>query len=645
MSETDAAENAWNLDSARELYHIQRWGEGYFDINAKGNVVARPRREKGGEVELGDVIREARSRGLHAPLLIRFQDILRDRVEFINRAFRRAIADLEYEGRYQAVFPIKVNHLREVVEEIVDAGDQFGHGLEVGSKPELMAVMALQDQPGDLIVCNGYKDAKFIRIALMGVQLGKKVLIVIEKLEELKQVVSLAKELEVRPLVGIRVRLQSKSHGMWAESGGEHAKFGLSTAELIEAMNFLKAEKLSKSFKLLHFHMGSQIPDIQIVKNAVQEAARFYAKVYKQGFRLEYLDVGGGLAVDYDGSRSTNDSSANYSLQEYANDVVYAIGSVCDEERVPHPTIISESGRAIVAHHSVLVVEALGSVTGNGHSEPVQAGENDHKFVGEMLFTRDRLNELNPLESLHDAAKFRDDAQNLFTLGHLDLPDKAKIELLYREIAAGVVRRFEKEEHIPEEVERLRDSLGDQYICNFSVFQSLLDNWALDQLFPIVPLSRHLERPCRSATLVDITCDSDGQIDDFIGFQESRKSLALHELRKGDGAAEPYHLGFFLMGAYQDIMGDLHNLFGSVGEVHIFLDPDEPGGYYVEEVIEGSNIAQSLDAVQYDERELKRRMKAQIDAAIKGDRLKSSVGMRMLKEYEGGLKDYTYLTF
>ncbi len=645
MSEKENVIEPWSLESARELYSIRNWGEGYFDINEAGNVVARPRRDKGGEVEVGKVMEEALSRGLYAPILIRFQDILRDRVESIHRAFRKAISECEYEGRYQGVFPIKVNHLREVVEEIVDAGDKFGHGLEVGSKPELMAVMALQDQPGDLIVCNGYKDAKFIRMALMGIQLGKKVLIVVEKLEELRQVVLIAAELKVKPLVGIRVRLQSKSDGIWAESGGEHAKFGLNTAELIQAMDFLKEKGLSKSFKLLHFHIGSQVPDIQIVKNAVQEAARFYAKVYKQGFRLEYLDVGGGLAVDYDGSRSTNDSSANYSLQEYANDVVYAIGSVCDEERVPHPTIISESGRAIVAHHSLLVVEVFGSVAGSAPEEPVVAEEGDHKFVHELVYSREKLAESNPLESLHDAEKFREDAQNLFVLGHLDLPDKAKIERLHKEIAAGVVRRFEGEERVPEEVAELRDSLGDQYICNFSVFQSLLDNWALDQLFPIVPLSRHLEEPANSATLVDITCDSDGRIDEFIGVNESRRSLPLHSLR-GDGENDaPYYLGFFLMGAYQDIMGDLHNLFGDVSEVHIFLDPDEPDGYYVEEVIEGSNIAQALDTVQYDERELKRRMKAQIDAAIKGDRLKSSAGMRMLKEYEQGLRDYTYLTF
>ena len=645
MSLPDNEADAWSLDSARELYHIQRWGGGYFDINERGNVIARPRLEQGGSVELETVIEEAVSRGLHTPLLIRFQDILRDRVEAINRAFQHSISEYEYEGRYQGVFPVKVNHLREVVEEIVDAGDEFGYGLEVGSKPELMAVLALQDQPGDLIVCNGYKDARFIRMALMGIQLGKQVLIVIEKLEELKQVVALASELEVKPLIGIRVRLQSKSRGIWAESGGEHAKFGLSTAELIDAMEFLKANDLSEAFKLLHFHIGSQVPDIQIVKNAVQEGARFYTKVCKLGFRLEYLDVGGGLAVDYDGSRSTNDSSANYSLQEYANDVVYSIGSICDEERVPHPTIISESGRAVVAHHSVLVAQVFGSVTSNGSDKFVVAEEGDHKFVHELVQSRDNLKGGNPLESLHDAEKLREDAQNLFALGHLGLPDKAKIERLYREIATGAVRRFENEERIPEEVAVLRDSLGEQYICNFSVFQSLLDNWALDQLFPIMPLSRHLEPPDKSATLVDITCDSDGRIDDFIGGNETRRSLALHRLQRGGEEGKPYYLGFFLMGAYQDIMGDLHNLFGAVSEAHIFLDPDEPGGYYVEEVIEGSNIARALDAVQYDERELKRRMKTQVDAAIKGDRLKSSVGMRMLKEYEGGLREYTYLTF
>jgi arginine decarboxylase len=644
MSKDQTKTDDWSVDSARELYHIGRWGEGYFDINAAGNVVARPRQDKGASVEIKSVIAEALSRDLHPPLLIRFQDILRHRVASINNAFRTAIKECEYEGKYQGVFPIKVNHLREVVEEIIDAGDQFHFGLEVGSKPELMAVMALQDQPGDLIVCNGYKDAKFIRIALMGIQLGKRVLIVIEKLEELKQVIAISRELEVKPMVGIRVRLQSKSHGIWAESGGEHAKFGLTTAELLEAMDFLKSEDLAESFKLLHFHIGSQVPDIQIIKKAVQEAARFYAKVYKLGFQLEYLDVGGGLAIDYDGSRSTKDSSANYTLQEYANDVVYAVGAVCNEERVPHPTIISESGRAIVAHHSMLVVQVFGSVSKTNNNAPVSGDPTDHNLVTELLYIRDHPEKSNPLEALHDAQQFREDARNLFTLGHLDLPDKAKIERLYWEIGASIVARTEGQDHIPEEIVQLRDSMGHQYICNFSVFQSLLDNWALDQLFPVMPLGRHTERPDVATKLVDITCDSDGQIDKFIGLNETGETLALHSL-KGGKADEPYYLGFFLMGAYQDIMGDLHNLFGSVSEIHIFLDPEEADGYYVEEVIEGSNIAEALDAVQYDERELKRRMKAQIDAAIKSDRLKSSAGMRMLKEYERGLRDYTYLTF
>lgn len=643
-TKTHTATDPWSVNAARELYHIQRWGEGYFGINEAGNVVARPKKKEGAEVELKDVIDEALSRDLHPPLLIRFQDILRDRVAAINEAFRAAIEEFEYEGKYQGVFPIKVNHLREVVEEIIDAGASFDYGLEVGSKPELMAVLTLQDKPGDLIICNGYKDEKFIRLALMGIQLGKNVLIVIEKLEELQQVVAISRELGVKPVIGVRVRLQSKSHGMWAESGGEHAKFGLNTAELLDAMELLKAEGLTKSFKLLHFHIGSQVPDIQIVKNAVQEASRFYAKVYKLGFRLEYLDVGGGLAIDYDGSRSTKHSSANYTLQEYANGVVYAIGAICDEEHVPHPTVISESGRAVVAHHSVLVVEVFGSASKADGNKPVSADESDGNLVTELLYLRDHLRELNPLEALHDARKFRDDAHHLFTLGHLDLPDKAKIERLYWEIGAAVVATFEGHEHIPEEISQLRDTLGDQYICNFSVFQSLLDNWALDQLFPVMPLTRHTEEPRAATTLVDITCDSDGKIDDFIDLNDCRKTLALHALN-GNHLKERYYLGFFLMGAYQDIMGDLHNLFGDVGEVHVFLDPEEPGGYYVEEVIEGSNIAQVLDAVQYDERELKRRMKAQIDAAIKSDRLKSSAGMRMLKEYERGLREYTYLTF
>ncbi|HZR20346.1 MAG TPA: biosynthetic arginine decarboxylase [Verrucomicrobiae bacterium] len=646
MSNSSEASDHWDIQQARNLYSIQRWGAGYFDISDNGRVIAKPQREAGAAVDLTDVIEEAKARGLKFPLLIRFQDILRHRVESVNLAFRNAISEFNYQGKYRGVFPIKVNQLREVVEEILDAGKPYDFGLEVGSKPELFAGLALQNQIGSLIVCNGYKDAAFVRMALLGTKLGRKVIMVVEKLEELRQIIAVSKQLGVEAILGMRVRLLSKGGGKWAESAGENAKFGLTTGELLIAAEMLKSEGLAHCFKLLHFHIGSQVPDILIVKRAVQEAARFYAKLQKMGFPIEFLDVGGGLGVDYDGSRSAFDSSTNYTLQEYANDIVYYIADVCNAEKVPHPDIISESGRAVVAHHSVLIVEVFGSIAKIRSGDYFQYGENEHALVKELLDIRKNLPKLNKLEAYHDALERREDAQHMFTLGMLDLPEKAKIEHLYWEIGRQVVDSYRGQAYVPEEIRKLEDSLSDQYLCNFSVFQSLLDHWALGQLFPIMPVSRLNERPTREATLVDITCDSDGQVNKFIDLRDVRDTLSLHPLNtNGNGLPEPYYLGFFLMGAYQDIMGDLHNLFGRVNEVHVFLDPDEPAGYYVEEIIEGTTIVQALDSVQYDEKELKRQMKAQIDEAIKSDRMKPSEAMRLLDDYERGLREYTYLSF
>jgi len=646
MSNPIDAPPPWNIEAARTLYNIQRWGAKYFDINDAGHVIARPLQDPAVSVDLTDVAEEAKSRGLKFPLLIRFQDILRHRVESINLAFRNSIAEYNYKGRYRGVFPIKVNQLREVVEEILDAGRPFEFGLEVGSKPELFAGLALQNQMGSLIICNGYKDAEFIKMALLGIKLGKTVIMVVEKLEELKQIISISKQLGVEPLIGIRARLLSKGAGKWAESGGENAKFGLSTAELLAATEMLTAEKLGHCLKLLHFHIGSQVPDILTVKKAVQEAARFYAKLNKMGFPIEYLDVGGGLGVDYDGSRSAFDSSTNYTLQEYTNDIVYYIADVCNAENVPHPNIVSESGRAIVAHHSVLIVEVFGAIEKIRPGDFLKYGDNEHALVKELLDIKKNLSKANKLEAYHDAQERKEDAQQMFALGLLDLPDKAKIENLYWEISQEVVASFHGQAYVPEEIRKLEDTLGDQYLCNFSVFQSLLDHWALGQLFPIMPIGRLNERPTREGTLVDITCDSDGQVNKFIDLRDVRDTLPLHQLNtNGNGNLEPYYIGFFLMGAYQDIMGDLHNLFGRVNEVHVFLEPDEPTGYYIEEIIEGNTIMQSLAAVQYDENELKRQMKAQMDEAIKSDRMKPSEAMRLLDDYERGLKAYTYLSF
>ena len=646
MNTENADAPPWSIESARTLYNIPRWGAKYFDINDAGHVVAKPLQDAGATVDLTDVIEEARERGLKFPLLIRFQDILRHRVEAINKAFQSSIAEFNFQGKYRGVFPIKVNQLREVVEEILDAGKPFNFGLEVGSKPELFAGLALQNQQGSLIICNGYKDAEFIRMALLGIKLGKTVILVVEKLEELKQIISVSKQLGVEPHIGIRARLLSKGAGKWAESGGENAKFGLSTAELLAATELLTAEKLGHCLKLLHFHIGSQVPDILTVKKAVQEAARFYAKLHKMGFAIEYMDVGGGLGVDYDGSRSAFDSSTNYTLQEYTNDIVYYIADVCNAEKVPHPNIVSESGRAIVAHHSVLIVEVFGAIEKIRPGDFLQYGDSEHALVRELLDIKKNLNKLNKLEACHDAQERKEDAQQMFALGLLDLPDKAKIENLYWEISQAVVASFKGQTYVPDEVRKLDDMLADQYLCNFSVFQSLLDHWALGQLFPIMPIGRLNEKPTREATLVDITCDSDGAINKFIDLRDVRDTLSVHPLNtNGNGQLEPYYIGFFLMGAYQDIMGDLHNLFGRVNEVHVFLEPDEPAGYYIEEIIEGDTIIHSLTAVQYDENELKRQMKAQMDEAIKSDRMKPSEAMRLLDDYERGLRSYTYLNF
>ena len=630
----------WDVDAAISTYNVDGWGSGYFTVNAAGNAEVRPLQEKGGAIDILEVVNEARSRGLPFPLVIRFQDLLRHRVESVNCAFQKAIEEFGYKNHYRGVFPIKVNQLREVIEEIVDAGQEFHFGLEAGSKPELVAALAMHKDPESLIICNGYKDRAFIRIALLGRKLGKSVVIVVEKLEELEQAIRASKEVGVEPMIGIRVRLYSKGSGKWSPSGGENAKFGLDTASLVAASEMLKAAGLGHCFKLVHFHVGSQVPDISTIKRAVREAARYYAKLCKLGHELGYLDVGGGLGVDYDGSRSDFDSSANYSLQEYANDVVWNIMDVCDSEGVPHPAIVNEGGRAIVAHHSVLVVEAFSSIEKTAPKLKIDVSENDHKLVRDILDVKQRLKRGNRLESLHDIQQIKEEAQQTFTLGLLELESKAKIDCVYWQLAQQIVNMHRGLRFVPEEVKELETSLGDQYICNFSVFQSLLDHWALGQLFPIMPIHRLSTAPDRNGMLVDITCDSDGKVSKFIDLQDVKDTLPLHRIIPG----EIYYLGVFMVGAYQDIMGDLHNLFGRVTEAHVFLDPDEESGWYIEEVIEGSTIGEVLAMTQWDKVELMRLLKTQVDGAIKGDRLKPNDAMKLLSDYERLLNEYTYLS-
>jgi arginine decarboxylase len=633
----------WTIDDAKELYLIERWGGGYFDVNPDGNITVAPLQERGRRIALRDVVEASLAeQGLKTPLLVRFQDLLHHRVRALNEAFNSAIAENKFRGVYRGVFPIKVNQLREVVEEILDAGRPFHYGLEVGSKPEMFAGLSVHTDNESLIVCNGYKDDGFIRTALIGRKLGKKVILIAEKLSEVRAIVRLAKEVGVEPLIGLRVRLVTKGAGRWAESAGEHAKFGLSTAEILQAAEILKEAGMSSAFRLLHFHIGSQVPDILIIKRAVREAARYYAKLRKMGQPIQYLDVGGGLAIDYDGSRSTFHSSMNYTLEEYARDVVYNITDVCDEEKVPHPDIVSESGRAIVAHHSVLIVEAFGSIEKvKMESAPSQA--TDHKLIKDLVYTRDHLNERNLTESWHDLLQVKEESQKMFELGLLALDVKANVETLFWQIAERMQKLTSALDpsEVPDEVADLRNQLSDQHICNFSVFQSLLDHWALGALFPIVPIHRLNERPSSQSTLVDITCDSDGKVSKFIDLKNDvRDTLPLHAIQED----APYYLGVFLTGAYQDIMGDMHNLFGRVNEVHVFLDDDEECGYYLEETIAGNTIAEVLQLTQWHNHDLVSRLKAQIDNAIKQDKLKPTEGMRMLADYDRGLKDQTYLT-
>ncbi len=630
----------WDIPSAISLYNIDRWGLGYFSVNERGNISICPTQNTATPIDIMELIAEARSEyGLGFPMVLRFQDLLRHRVETINKAFNAAIEEAAYRNVYRGVFPIKVNQLREVVEEIMEAGAPFHFGIEAGSKPELLAALAIHRDPESLIICNGYKDSLFIQNALLGRKLGKRVILVVEKLEELHQILAVSRDVGVEPMIGVRVRLAAKGAGKWATSGGENAKFGLSTADLVAASTTLKEAGLEHCLKLVHFHVGSQVPDIGTIKRAVREAARFYTKIAKMGHALEYLDVGGGLGVDYDGSRTAFESSTNYSLREYARDIVWNIMDVCDSEKVAHPTIVSESGRAIVAHHSVLVVEAFGSIEKDHGAIQVAPSESDPKLLADILDIQRQLSRQNRMESLHDAQQIKEQSQSMFDLGLLELESKAKIETIYWQIARTIVDYCAGMKYVPEEVKDLEIALCDQYVCNFSVFQSLLDHWALGQLFPVMPIHRLEEFPERNATLVDITCDSDGKVSKFIDLNDVRETLPVHRLVNG----EPYYIGFFLMGAYQDIMGDLHNLFGRVNEAHVFLDEDEESGWYIEETLEGSTISEVLSTTQWDKNELTRQVKAQVDAAIKSDRLKPNEAMKLLANYEKALKGYTYL--
>ncbi len=629
----------WSVSDSLKIYHIENWGDQYFSMNPSGNLTVHPKRGEGPGIDLLSVVNEFLAQGLQLPALIRFQDIIRHRVVTLNEMFRKSIAEFGYQGTYQGVYPIKVNQMREVVEEIIDAGRMYNFGLEAGSKAELAAVIAMNTPPQSLVLCNGYKDYSFIKTALMGLKLGKRVIIIVEKISELYQIINVAKELQVVPLVGIRTKLYSKGSGKWESSGGENAKFGLTTPELLFAVNVLRQEGLQESFKLLHFHIGSQVTNITTIKDAVTESARIYAKLCKMGLSLEFLDVGGGLGVDYDGSRSSFDSSINYSLQEYVETVVYAIQEVCRMEEVREPHIVSESGRALVAHHSVLIVNVFGDIEVGAAPMALEEMVTEHDVVKEMRYLSQHLSTKNLLEHFHAALQRKEEALSMFQLGFLSLEDRAKVEHLFWEICKSIHKNASGLRYVPDDVEALTRELAHQYLCNFSLFQSIPDHWAIQALFPIVPIHRHDEEPTQTTTLVDITCDSDGKVSKFIDLKDIKETLQLHPLKP----PEPYYLGFFLMGAYQDIMGDLHNLFGRVNEVHVFLDETEPGGYYIEEVIKGNNIAGVLSWIQYSTTDLEKRVKEQIEARVREGFIKPKEGVDLQNFYEEVLHGYTYL--
>ncbi|MEK6624084.1 MAG: biosynthetic arginine decarboxylase [Bdellovibrionota bacterium] len=641
VSEVSNEVQKWTKEEADSVYGHSRWGEGFFDINDKGHLVVLPNKNsKDIKIDVYEVIEEMKAQKLAFPAVIRFHDILRSQVKNLNRAFREVIEEAEYEGRYIGVYPIKVNQLREVVEEVVDAGSPYDFGLEAGSKPELLAVMALNTNQQALTILNGYKDEDYMRLALLGRQLDRSMIVVIEKTSELHTLLRLSKEMGVRPLIGIRGKMSIKGFGKWENSSGDRAKFGLTMAEIMNVVNTLKSEGLGDCLKLFHFHIGSQISNIRAVKDAVTECVRIYSELYKMGIPFEYFDVGGGLGVDYDGSNSTSLSSKNYSMTEYASDIVYGVKQVCDLAGVPHPNIVSESGRAITAHHSCVITNVIGKIDPANVSFSTRKVTGEHVLVTNMRDLDEYLTEKNMQEVWNDASKLKDDCLNAFQLGVLGLEERAKVETLYWQIAKKIYLLAKDKEQIPEIFSSLFDLISSQYLCNFSVFQSAADSWAIHQLLPVMPVHRLDERPLSSSALADITCDSDGKIDQFMGADGICKTLPLHDLKDG----EDYYLGIFMTGAYQDVMGDMHNLFGRLNEVHVFADDDDPTDFYIEETIRGGSSRQVLSTMQYNPDFMAATVKRSIDGQVKRGKVTPRQGVKLVDFYEECLDSYTYLS-
>ena len=621
---------------AGTLYGIPNWGKGFFHVSENGDLVVRPTREPGRAVALKQIVDEVAERGISTPLVIRFPQILSSAVANLNDAFGRAIDEYGYGNVFRGVFPIKVNQKRVVVDHIVEAGRRYGYGLEAGSKPELLAAIAADLGPDCLITCNGYKDDIFIRMALNAVRMKKKVVLILEKVSELERILAVARERGVRPLIGMRAKLYARGSGKWAKSGGEAAKFGLTTPEMLEAIKVLKARKMLDSLVMLHFHIGSQITDIRKIKEAIREAGRVYAKLRALGVPIQYLNLGGGLGVDYDGSKTAFDSSMNYSVQEYANDVVYTVKQICDEEKVPPPVLVTESGRAVTAYHSVFVTNVLDVADRIEQGRRARVTTADPTVLQELASVYDTVNAKTLRESYHDAQQYKEELFTLFNLGHLSLEDRSKGEILFWQICEKIHRDLKNLKEVPEEFEDMETMLADTYVLNFSVFQSLPDIWAIDQLFPILPIHRLNERPTEFGTLADITCDSDGKIEKFIDLRDIKETLALHPLRNG----EPYYVGVCLMGAYQDVLGDLHNLFGEANEVLVTVD--EEGNSHIADVLPGESCERVLEYMNYDRSEILDSIDRQL-RRVAGRPLKKEEARAIFRDFEEVFPRYTYL--
>ncbi len=629
--------NSWTIQDSEKLYLVSDWGKGYFGISARGNLEVRVGKGGTQPIDLYELTMDLVERGLTPPLLLRFGDILEDRILRVSKAFQVAISEYGFQGGYRAVFPIKVNQQRHVVEEVVQFGRSLSLGLEVGSKPELLIALAMHGDPESLIICNGFKDADYIEMALRGRQLGKKIILVLDRLAELRPCLDIAKRLGVMPYLGVRAKLNSKGAGKWNESSGDQSKFGLAASELLQVLETCRREGYLDGVKLLHFHVGSQITDIRAIKAALKEASRIYVELKKLGAPMGWFDVGGGLGVDYDGSQSNFHSSMNYSLQEYANDVVFAIEEACDREDLPHPHIVSESGRALVAHHAVLVFDVVGMSKGLGEDAGPRPEEGDpeilHKFYELLL----EVSPKNYLETYHDAVQFKGEANSLFNLGFLGLKGRARCENLFWAVCRRVFQWASEEEVLAEELEPLRRSLGATCFGNFSVFQSLPDHWAVKQLFPIMPIQRLGEEPSQRVTVADLTCDSDGKIDRFIETHGVANSLPIHPLEEG----QPYFLAAFLVGAYQEVLGDLHNLFGDTNVVHVQLD--EEGDVDLGKVVEGDTLAEVLSYVQYDPEDLVLRVRRAAERALKEGLIEKGGVQSFLRLFKESLRGQTYL--